>query len=218
MDHENGSQNSMQAYLVSLTSEYRLLKELQSRAEAQITDLTQKSERLNSNMLQLNEHYKAYCQTLADVIKKLTNMSLQVEKIKEQLNGINIRLEQVDGQRARCGDRFGEMSGRVEDLDSDIKTLGEDVDNLNKKIQQVLNIVKNTLATRLSELTTKVSTDLPGKLNDLTTSKEKLEERVKTLEEVSLEIRSGFKHLKYYGGGCVGLVTILASLRTLGWI
>lgn len=210
MDPVNGSPNSIQAYLVSLTSEYRLLKELQSRSEVQINDLTQKSDRLNSNMLSLNEHYKAYCQTLADVIEKLTNMFLQVEKIKEQLNGINIRLEQVDGQRVRCGDQFSNMTGRVESLDSEIQALSEDVETLSKRVQQVLNVVKNALASKINELNLKVT--------DLDEERDDHKERLKTLETAHIEMKAGFKHLKIYGAFCVGIVTILAALRTLGWI
>ncbi len=218
MDKENGSRNSIQSYLVSLTSEYRLLKELQSRSETQITDTNQKSEKLTSVVSTLSEHYKAYYQTLADAVDKLNNMYIQIEKIKDQLNTINIRLEQVDGQRARCGDRFTEMTGRVEDIDGDIKELSVSVDALSKKLQSIIMFVKNNLVNKLNNVDEKLTKDFPATLDKYSNEQEELAERIKILEETHIEVKAGFKHLKIYGGICVGIVTILASLKTLGWI
>lgn len=229
MSNENGSLSSIQAYLVSLASEYRLLKELQSRSEIQLNETTQKSEKLSSQVLMLNEHYKAYCQTLADVLEKLSNMFVAIEKIKEQLNSINIRLEQIDGNRARCGDKFEDMTDKVENLDNDIRALSADVDTISNKLQSILTIVKTKLALRLTVLEDKVTKDLPnqilqgdqlvlGKITDVKTDKDELEERLDNLEKSHNEIITGFKHLKIYGGICIGIITLLSSLRTLGWI
>jgi len=218
MSNENGSLSSIQSYLVSLASEYRLLKELQSRSEIQLNETTQKSEKLSSQVLMLNEHYKAYCQTLSDVLEKLSNMFLQIEKIKEQLNVINIRLEQVDGQRARCGDKFGDMSGRIESFDSDIEALSADVEALSTKIQQVLTFVKSTLTNKLNTLNSKVTQDIPNQFNSFNDDQRDLKQRIKILEDAHLGIVSGFKNLKIYGGVCTTVITILVGLRTLGWI
>lgn len=218
MSNENGSQSSIQAYLVSLASEYRLLKELQSRSEIQLNETTQKSEKLSSQVLMLSEHYKAYCQTLADVLEKLSNMFVTVEKIKEQLNNINIRLEQVDGQRVRCGDKFSDMTDKVENIDGDIRALSAEIDTVSTKLQSIFNIVKTKLAIRLTLLEEKVTKDLPQQITTVQTDKNNLKERFDNLEKSHNEIITGFKHLKIYGGICIGIITLLSSLRSLGWI
>lgn len=192
----------LQSYLVSLTGNYRVLKELQSRSEIQITELTNKSDKLNTLVLALNEHYKAYCQTMTDVLERLSGMFINIEKLKEQLHEVHIRLESTDGHKARCKDRFDDLIQQNKDIEDDVDEVTTKIEEVTGRLQELNHFIK-IMATRL------VTVEQSNKETQSVAS---------TLATSYNDIKTSYRNLKWIGGVILALLTILSSLKSLGWM
>lgn len=189
----DGGHDILQQYWIELASEYKVLKEVQIRHEKMLDTLTIKSDNNSLHTITIDEHFKAYIRTVTDLVVKLDNMYVLIERLKDDIHEIHIDLENIDGNRTRCTDKF-----------TDITT---DVDEVSEKYLKVQKI--------LTALYTRIQTIETG-LVEITTSLKTLNESTKPIKKTYDGIAGFSGTVKWIFGIVAAIITFLGGLKALG--
>lgn len=189
-DRELGS---VQNHLIKLSGEYRTLEELQLRQEKAIEIVTRKADEAHLKLSTIQEHIKAFQHTLDDFTIKINQMYVTAEKLKDEIHKIQIVLENIDGNRTRCADKFIDIMEEIEANEDNQKTVVMSID---------------TLKTKTSELEVAV--------NSLKESIQTMKDTLKPISDTHQSFAAIVKFFKIVGALTIAVLTIAGGAKALG--
>ena len=192
MSNDKDSPLDYQANLVLLNSEYRMLRELQTRSEAEIAELTEKTNKLTYSLITLSEHFKAYKQTVKDLSLTIGKLTLTIDDLKQRTHAIELKLGYVDEYKKGC-------TITVTNIETSVKQLATAYGDVNRDI----NALKESLR--------KIGSETDTLNDDYVDFKTKLEVTTKAGGLVKTGIIALFS-------AAAAILGLLLTLKQLGWL
>lgn len=192
MVNDKDSPLDYQANLVLLNSEYRMLRELQTRSEAEIAELAEKTDKLTYSLITLSEHFKVYKQTVKDLSETVGRLTITIDDLKQRTHALELKLGFVEDHKTKCGVTITNIETAVKQLATAYSEVHRDISAL-KEALRVISLDTDELNTDY----TKFKTDIV-----VTTRAGSM------IKTVAIAI----------GSAVVTVLGILVSLQQLGWL
>lgn len=155
MVNDKDSPLDYQANLVLLNSEYRMLRELQTRSEAEIAELAEKTDKLTYSLITLSEHFKAYKQTVKDLSDTISRLTLTIDDLKQRTHSLELKLGYVEDHKNKCGVTIANIETSVKQLVTAYTEVNRDIIALKESLRSV-SLDSDTLNEDYTEFKNKI--------------------------------------------------------------
>lgn len=143
---DSNQQDATQQLLMRLNSDCTVLKELQSRTENQVSELVDRTNKLQTGHLVFQEHFRAYSQTVVDIQTK-------VAELMEVVTDLKSTVKELNSNKEKCPDRFKELNEQIKRLNHKVIDINSTLITQSSKLERFRSDM-DTISTLVEKLAT----------------------------------------------------------------